>query len=55
MIRGGPGQIVEKAYRRVNHVTIPGGAEDVLLDFGARSLIKKAKKAQKQFAKLSKL
>ncbi len=44
LIMGGPGQIVEQIYRTVGLFTLTGGAEDVLLDFAARNLIKKAKK-----------
>lgn len=55
LIRGGPGQVVEEIYRKVSLITITGGAEDVLLDHGARDIIKKSTKAQKRIKELSKL
>ncbi|ATY59875.1 acyl-CoA dehydrogenase [Cordyceps militaris CM01] len=38
--RSGQGEIVEKIYREVPGMRIPGGSEDVLLDLGIRQLLK---------------
>ncbi|EWC48967.1 hypothetical protein DRE_00272 [Drechslerella stenobrocha 248] len=40
LTRGGQGEVVEKVYREVNVVRVPGGSEDVLLDLGVRQLVK---------------
>mmetsp|Transcript_76125 Transcript_76125/g.164723 ORF Transcript_76125/g.164723 Transcript_76125/m.164723 type:complete len:84 (-) Transcript_76125:21-272(-) len=45
VVKGGPGEVVEGLYRANNMLSIPGGADDVLVDFGARTMIGKAKKA----------
>ncbi|KAJ3494048.1 hypothetical protein NLG97_g4332 [Lecanicillium saksenae] len=38
--RSGQGELVEKIYREVPGMRIPGGSEDVLLDLGIRQLVK---------------
>ncbi|EGX45021.1 hypothetical protein TWF173_001602 [Orbilia oligospora] len=40
LTRSGLGETVEKIFREVNVVRIPGGSEDVLLDLGVRQLVK---------------
>ncbi|KAF3913040.1 hypothetical protein ABW21_db0205791 [Orbilia brochopaga] len=40
LTRTGQGELVEKIYREVNVVRVPGGSEDVLLDLGVRQLVK---------------
>lgn len=39
--RSGQGQKVERIYRDKNWYAIPGGAEDIMLDFGIRDALKK--------------
>lgn len=38
--RSGQGELIEKIYREVPGMRIPGGSEDVLLDLGIRQLVK---------------
>jgi acyl-CoA dehydrogenase len=40
MTRTGQGELIERIYRDVPTVRIPGGSEDVLLDLGVRQLLK---------------
>jgi hypothetical protein len=40
---GGPGRIVEPAVGQVKGYQIPGGAEDVMDDFGGRMAFKRAR------------
>ncbi|KAF3940511.1 hypothetical protein ABW19_dt0206927 [Dactylella cylindrospora] len=40
LTRSGQGEMVEKIYREVNTIRVPGGSEDVLLDLGVRQLVK---------------
>jgi len=46
VVAGGPGMIVEQLYRTTNMMSIPGGADDVLVDFGSRSIINKVKRSK---------
>ena len=36
--RNGEGEIVERLYREVRAYAIPGGSEEIMLDFGIRSV-----------------
>ena len=45
--RTGQGEIVERIYREVNGVRVPGGSEDVMLDLGVRQLVKNYERAMK--------
>lgn len=40
LTRGGTGERIERIWREVKGLTIPGGAEDVLLDLGVRQQLK---------------
>lgn len=42
IVREGRGKIVERLYREVRAAAIPGGSEEILLDFAIRSAIAKA-------------
>jgi len=42
--RGGRGQGVERAYREVRGVAIPGGSEEIMADFAIRQAIQNAQK-----------
>ena len=42
IVREGRGKIVERLYREVRAAAIPGGSEEILLDFAIRSAISKA-------------
>eukprot|EP01128_Nolandella_sp_AFSM9_P000574 TRINITY_DN10725_c0_g1_i1.p1 TRINITY_DN10725_c0_g1~~TRINITY_DN10725_c0_g1_i1.p1 ORF type:complete len:443 (-),score=106.73 TRINITY_DN10725_c0_g1_i1:145-1407(-) len=44
VIRTGQGAIVERLYREVRGSAIPGGSEEILLDFAVRQVAAKAKK-----------
>ena len=50
IVREGQGKMVERLYREVNTVKIPGGAADVLLEFAMKDVERKAKKAEKKAA-----
>merc|ERR1712151_1195932 len=39
IVREGPGKLVERLYREVRASAIPGGSEEILLDFAARQAI----------------
>jgi len=41
--RGGQGEKVERLYREVRAYAIPGGSEEIMLDFGVRQSMKRAK------------
>mmetsp|Transcript_10785 Transcript_10785/g.15000 ORF Transcript_10785/g.15000 Transcript_10785/m.15000 type:complete len:522 (+) Transcript_10785:178-1743(+) len=43
-VRSGVGERVERIYREVRAYAIPGGSEEIMLDFAARQAIKKARK-----------
>lgn len=45
-VRGGVGEKVERLYREVRAYSVPGGAEEILLDFAARQAMKQAKNAK---------
>ncbi|KAK6358943.1 hypothetical protein TWF696_000117 [Orbilia brochopaga] len=57
LTRTGQGEVVEKIYREVNNVRVPGGSEDVLLDLGVRQLVKifQAKTAMLEMSRNSKI
>ncbi|KAK9896006.1 putative acyl-CoA dehydrogenase [Cystobasidium minutum MCA 4210] len=38
--RGGQGDRIERAYREIKAITIPGGSEEIMLDLGVRQQIK---------------
>ena len=38
--RGGQGEKVERLYREVRAYAIPGGSEEIMLDFGIRQAVK---------------
>ena len=44
----GKGQLVEKIYREVPGIRVPGGSEDVLFDLGVRQLVKNFHAAKKR-------
>jgi alkylation response protein AidB-like acyl-CoA dehydrogenase len=44
-VRGGQGEKVERLYRDVRAYAIPGGSEEIMLDFGVRD-------SMKQFSRL---
>ena len=56
IVKEGKGKIVERLYREVRSQAIPGGSEEILLDFAmrqaARRAAKLAKKKKKQRSKL---
>ena len=43
VIREGRGKIVERLYREVRGVAIPGGSEEILADFAIRQAVARAK------------
>ena len=45
--KSGQGELVERIYREVPGVRIPGGSEDVMLDLGVRQLVKNFKNKTK--------
>ena len=47
VVREGRGKVVERLYREVRGAAIPGGSEEILLDFAIRTAI-----AQKSASKL---
>mmetsp|Transcript_6757 Transcript_6757/g.12415 ORF Transcript_6757/g.12415 Transcript_6757/m.12415 type:complete len:168 (-) Transcript_6757:447-950(-) len=47
IVKEGRGAIVERLYREVRASAIPGGSEEILLDFAVRSSIAKAKKLRR--------
>jgi alkylation response protein AidB-like acyl-CoA dehydrogenase len=44
VVKEGQGKIVERLYREVRAAAIPGGSEEILLDFAIRSAVAKASK-----------
>lgn len=38
--RGGQGERIERVYREVKAIAIPGGSEEIMLDLGVRQQIK---------------
>jgi alkylation response protein AidB-like acyl-CoA dehydrogenase len=52
IVKEGKGKLVERMYREVRAAAIPGGSEEILLDFTARQIVAKAATAQQQKAKL---
>ncbi len=42
IVREGKGKLVERMYREVRATAIPGGSEEILLDFAIRQVISKA-------------
>lgn len=45
--KSGQGELVERIYREVPGIRIPGGSEDVMLDLGVRQLVKNFKNKTK--------
>jgi len=45
-VRGGQGEKVERLYREVRAYAIPGGSEEILLDFAVRQAVKDSAKAR---------
>jgi alkylation response protein AidB-like acyl-CoA dehydrogenase len=45
IIKEGKGKVVERLAREVRAQAIPGGSEEILLDFAIRSAVSKHKKA----------
>ena len=43
LTRGGQGERVERVYRDISAITIPGGAQNIMLDLGVREGLKVAK------------
>ncbi|KAH9260641.1 hypothetical protein BASA81_001108 [Batrachochytrium salamandrivorans] len=53
LVSEGQGKTVERLYREVLATKIPGGAQDIIMDFAAREVVRLAKKEEKkQAAKL---
>jgi len=52
IVKEGKGKLVERMYREVRAVAIPGGSEEILLDFAIRQAAAKAKRLQQKKAKL---
>jgi alkylation response protein AidB-like acyl-CoA dehydrogenase len=52
IVREGKGKHVERLYREVRANAIPGGSEEILLDFAIRQAVSKAQQIDKQKAKL---
>ena len=48
IVKEGRGKVVERLYREVRAAAIPGGAEEILLDFAMRQSASKAKKLLKR-------
>jgi alkylation response protein AidB-like acyl-CoA dehydrogenase len=46
VVREGQGELVERAYRDVRGAAIPGGSEEILLDFAIRSAVTQAERQQ---------
>jgi hypothetical protein len=49
-IAAGRGKLVERLYREVRATAIPGGSEEILLDFAMRQAASKASKVLKEEA-----
>mmetsp|Transcript_55596 Transcript_55596/g.119355 ORF Transcript_55596/g.119355 Transcript_55596/m.119355 type:complete len:419 (+) Transcript_55596:30-1286(+) len=52
IVREGQGMLVERLYRDVRQAAIPGGSEEILLDFTIRQAVAKDLKKQKKAAKM---
>ncbi|KAH6642758.1 acyl-CoA dehydrogenase [Boeremia exigua] len=52
LTRGGRGERVERIWRDVKAITVPGGSEEIMLDLSARRAIKIYEEIQKSAAKL---
>jgi len=48
IVREGKGMLVERMYREVRAMAIPGGSEEILLDFVIRQSVRKAQADQKK-------
>eukprot|EP01124_Arcella_intermedia_P010218 TRINITY_DN1674_c0_g1_i1.p1 TRINITY_DN1674_c0_g1~~TRINITY_DN1674_c0_g1_i1.p1 ORF type:complete len:324 (+),score=71.14 TRINITY_DN1674_c0_g1_i1:24-974(+) len=48
IVKEGKGKVVERLYREVRAQAIPGGSEEILLDFAMRQIASKALKDQKK-------
>jgi alkylation response protein AidB-like acyl-CoA dehydrogenase len=46
IIKEGKGKLVERMYREVRATAIPGGSEEILLDFTMRQVVSKAVRAK---------
>ena len=44
IVKEGKGKVIERLYRDVRASAIPGGSEEILLDFAIRQAVTKAKK-----------
>mmetsp|Transcript_29420 Transcript_29420/g.71710 ORF Transcript_29420/g.71710 Transcript_29420/m.71710 type:complete len:95 (+) Transcript_29420:49-333(+) len=44
-VRSGVGERIERIYREVRAYAIPGGSEEIMIDFAARQAIKQAAKS----------
>jgi len=45
-VRGGVGEKVERLYREVRAYAIPGGSEEIMMDFGIRQAVKQSARAK---------
>jgi len=52
IVREGQGKIVERLYREVRAAAIPGGSEEILLDFAIRQAAAKANRLKQKKASL---
>jgi len=43
-VRGGQGEKVERLYREVRAMAIPGGSEEIMIDLAVRQILKPIKK-----------
>eukprot|EP00998_Keelungia_sp_KM082_P001499 NODE_11792_length_457_cov_23.218182_g11769_i0.p2 GENE.NODE_11792_length_457_cov_23.218182_g11769_i0~~NODE_11792_length_457_cov_23.218182_g11769_i0.p2 ORF type:complete len:123 (-),score=43.10 NODE_11792_length_457_cov_23.218182_g11769_i0:88-417(-) len=48
IVKEGQGKVVERMYREVRAAAIPGGSEEILLDFAMRTAVAKGQKLAKQ-------
>ncbi|KAI5779337.1 acyl-CoA dehydrogenase/oxidase, partial [Geopyxis carbonaria] len=53
LTRTGQGEVVEKIYREVMGVRVPGGSEDVMLDLGIRELVKGFRRKIRELEKMA--
>ena len=47
-VRGGQGEKVERLYREVRAYAIPGGSEEIMLDFAVRQAVRASAKLAKE-------
>jgi len=47
IVKEGKGKLIERMYREVRGMAIPGGSEEILLDFTIRNVVQKANQLQK--------